>query len=156
MSVGREERPECVRLSTFGLGTQRTAWFSFSFSLLSIRFPPSQGVRELARRYRVTESEASRFMAKFGASFPKVRQWASKVKRVVHEDGFVATITKRQRQVGGVAQHRISGVGKGNLDRVGTPNPKMEAPSEEEGKVRKEVRMCEWMDGWVSGWVKQK
>lgn len=58
-----------------------------------------QGVKELARRYRFSEAEAGRFMAKFTQTFPHVKAWAAKVKKAVHEDGFVTTITERQRQV---------------------------------------------------------
>jgi len=56
-------------------------------------------MRELAKRFKLSEVVASRFINQFFEAFPGVRSWANRVKRGVHEDGFVTTITNRQRQV---------------------------------------------------------
>jgi DNA polymerase theta len=57
------------------------------------------GIKELAKRYKVAEHVASRFMGQFHEAFPLVRQWASAVKRRCHDDGFVTTLSNRRRQV---------------------------------------------------------
>jgi len=57
------------------------------------------GVRELARRYKVSEHVAGRFVGSFHEAFPGVRAWAIAVKRRCHDEGFVTTIANRRRQV---------------------------------------------------------
>ena len=57
------------------------------------------GVKELAKRYRLRETDASSFMRAFHEAFPAVRVWASSVKREVHDKGYVTTIANRKRLV---------------------------------------------------------
>ncbi len=57
------------------------------------------GSKELAKRFKLSEAAAARFVAGFFARFPKVQQWAAAVRAAVHADGFVTTIAQRRREV---------------------------------------------------------
>lgn len=54
---------------------------------------------ELAKRYKVAEAVAAKFVSTFHRAFPAVKQWTAHVKRQCHEQGFVTTITQRRRLV---------------------------------------------------------
>jgi len=57
------------------------------------------GTVELAKRYKVAEAIAAKFVATFHRAFPAVKQWTAHVKRQCHDQGFVTTITQRRRLV---------------------------------------------------------
>ena len=57
------------------------------------------GVKELAKRFKISEQRAVQFISDFFGFFPNVKRWTAHVKAKARTDGFVTTIANRRRQV---------------------------------------------------------